>query len=96
MTFEESKMMANLEEVYPFYPKGCSDPETLESGYEIGYRAGQAESRELVERMKEALGSVEIKGGCFCGKHIPDSLHAAYCRKAKTAIAEADKFLGRK
>ena len=45
------------------------------------YQAGQAESRELVERMREALQ--------FYAQHDP------YHDHAEKAIAEADKFLGK-
>jgi len=85
MKFEESKMISHLEKIYPFYPKGCQNPEAMESGYELGYTAGQESMRPLVEKMREALESVV---------YIIEGL-SLQCptTNAKAAIAEADKFL---
>lgn len=58
------------------------------------YRQAEEAERKL-ETVTAALRNLEINGGCFCGKGIPDDLHAAYCVEARAASAPPSCACGR-
>ncbi len=109
MTFEESKMISHLEKIYPFYPKGCQNSEAMESGYELGYTAGQESRQPEIDEQCRIIGMSgerELALRALVEKmrevlfNADDLLNECGYGEASNEcselIAEADKFLGGK